>query len=210
MLLAHETLLLALSTWGMAYWIALIVGGGMMVFAVLGSGDSDVDIDVDVDVDVAFDADLGEVADTAPGGGASLLDWLSVRFWVFFSAMFGAIGVILTHLTELSESIIIAAALISGAISGQGIQTVMRKIRRNSGNSATEARDYVNRLARVNIPIADRRNGEVVIQVKGTQRYVPAVAPAGQTFASGDEVIVVGYRAGVAQVVAAETAGDSV
>ena len=72
-------------------------------------------------------------------------------------------------------------------------------------NSAPRPSDYVNKLARVTIPITHPDKGEVAAHVRTARRCLPAVA-AGETksFRIGDEVVIVGYRAGVARVVARE------
>ncbi len=230
----EPSLLLALGALGMSYWIALVAGGGLLLIAAASGGDSDAgleidaDLDVDLDLDLAADADLdldvddvgaeggqwapdlahpSDTTATTTAGGPSLADWLSLRFWIFFAAVYGAVGALLHHLTDLGAGLTCGLAVVSGLIAGQTVQYALRVIRANSGNSATGAGDYVNRLARVTIAIADQRKGEIVVQVRGGQRYIPAVAPPHQSFTLGDEVLVVGYRAGIAQVTAPNT-GD--
>jgi hypothetical protein len=79
----------------------------------------------------------------------------------------------------------------------------MRRIRSSSGNSATQPLDYIHKRARVSIAIEPSRKGEVELQVREGPRFVPAVAGAAAgRFDIGQEVIVVDYRAGVAEVVA--------
>ena len=128
-----------------------------------------------------------------------------MRFIVFFVAIFGAVGVILRHLTALETGLAFIMALVIGLIVGQVAHHVFRVIRRTSGNSTPRPQDYVNRLARVTIAITPPNKGEVAIQVRSARRFVPAVASGeAQGFNSGDEVVVVGYRAGVAQVISRE------
>ncbi len=74
-----------------AYWVALILGGGLLLISTLAGGDADVDIDMDLDVDVDID--------TGHAHAASLATWFSMQFAVFFLAMFGLVGVTMTHLT---------------------------------------------------------------------------------------------------------------
>lgn len=203
-----------------SYWGGLIIGGGLLVVSILGGHDSDVDVDVDagfdfdadadldfdVDADAGVDVDLGtDVAHAAHGGFADLTTWFSLRFVVFFAAVFGAIGVILTYLTGLHPGITFVIALAVGLLVGQGVHQTFRLIRRTSGDSAPRPQDYVNKLARVTIAISHPQKGEVALQVRGARRFVPAVtSDAGQSFKVGDEVVVVGYRAGVARVVSRE------
>ncbi|MFH1731206.1 MAG: hypothetical protein ABIF82_06110, partial [Planctomycetota bacterium] len=188
-----------------------------MLLSMLG-GDSDADVSVDTDVDVGFDADVDLDADGAfdvDADGvdlshahtdvAALSTWFSMRFVVFFVAIFGAVGVILRHLTALETGLAFIVALVIGLIVGQVAHHVFRVIRRTSGDSTPRPQDYVNRLARVTIAITPPNKGEVAIQVRSARRFVPAVA-TGEVpgFNAGDEVVVVGYRAGVAQVISRE------
>jgi hypothetical protein len=205
------------------YWACLIVGGGLMLLSMLG-GDSDADVSVETDIDVGFDAGVDVDADVgldtdgafdvdaggadvphAHADAAALSTWFSMRFVVFFIALFGAIGVILRYLTALETGTTFAVALITGLAAGQVVHHVFRLIRRTSGDSTPRPQDYVNRLARVTIAITPPDKGEVTIQVRSARRFVPAIAiGAAKGFSTGDEVVVVGYRAGVAEVVSRE------
>jgi len=214
------------------YWACLIIGGGMLLFSVLGGlGHGGVDTDMHGGLDFHTDvghADIGADAGAAGGdihvdtghldaghadvghthgghAGAELSTWFSIRFVVFLLAAFGAIGVILTHITGAQSGVAFPVALIGGLVIGQGAHQLFRLIRRTSGDSTPQPQDYVNRLGRVTIHIAHPDPGEVAIHVRGTERFVPAVA-AGQIkkFNVADEVVVVGYRTGVAQVVSKE------
>lgn len=198
------------------YWIGLIVGGGLLLVSVLGGGDhhaADVDtggFDLDhaggdVDFhggDMPADAGHAEVdAVHAHHAAAALSTWFSVRFVIFFVALFGAFGVILRHFSDLGTWIAFCLALFGGLVGGQGVHHVFRAIRRSSGDSATRPQDYVHKLARVTIAIHPPDKGEVALQVRGGERFVPAVSDGSGRFAAGDEVVVVGYRAGIAHVV---------
>ena len=212
-----------------AYWICFIVGGGMLLFSVLGGlGHGGVDTDVHGGLDFHTDvghADMGADAGAAGGdihvdtghldaghanvghahgghAGVGLSTWFSIRFVVFFLALFGAVGIVLTYVAHASTPISFAVALAGGLIVGQSVHQLFRALRRNAGNSTPQAQDYVNRLGRVTIAINGAATGEVLLQVRGGERYVPAVARSADTrFAIGDEVVVVAYRSGVAEVV---------
>ena len=56
-------------------------------------------------------------------------------------------------------------------------------------------------LARVTIAFTQPDKGEIALQVRSAKRFVPAVAKrSGVSFERGDEVVVVSYRGGVAEV----------
>ncbi len=200
------------------YWGALILGGGLLLVSVLGGlGQHHADVDAGgaADAHAGVEADSGHfdgsIHHAVHGGTAALSTWLSLRFVVFFLAMFGAAGVILTYLTPLTRWLVCALALVAGLAVGQSVHQLFRLIRRTSGDSTPRAADYVDQPARVAVTIVPPHAGEVALLVRGTERYVPAVAAErGPPLEVGDEVLVVGYHDGVARVVprrAGELAG---
>lgn len=205
------------------YWICMIVGGSLLVFSMLGaahghtdadfhadvSADADIDIHTDVDVHADVDADTADVghgdADAEHGDAASLATWLSVRFLVYFVAVFGVLGVVFTYLTDVSGAGTLGVAVLGGLVAGQGVHQLFRKLRRSSSDSATTVKDYLNQIGRVSIAITHPRKGEIAIQVRSYERYIPATAKhPDTTFKVGEEVAVVGYHAGVAEVISRE------
>lgn len=182
----------------MFYWIGLIVGGGLLVISTVlgGEGDADLGSDggVDVDIDADVDGDFGSVG--------SLTSWFSMNFAVYFLAAFGLVGVVMTYLTSRAPGTVVASSVIAGAVVGQGVHQLLRKLRSSSGNSAPAAADYENKLARVTVSVGHKNQGEIVVRVRRSDRYVPAVAKRDDdAFAPGEQVGVVAYRDGVAEVV---------
>ena len=207
------------------YWGGLIIGGGLLLISALGGigGHADVDAGTSFDVDAHagldvdthagigdtsgtdLHADLAHAVHAAHGGAAALSTWFSIRFVVFFLALFGAMGVILTHLSTLGVVTTLVVALASGMVVGQIVHHVFRAIRRTSGDSTPQPADYVNKLARVTIAVVPPDQGEIALQVRGGEHYVPAaIGGLPRRFNIGDEVVVIGYRAGVASVVSRE------
>ena len=192
------------------YWGCLILGGGMVLVSLFSHGDdgmdADVGVDIDVDVDAGFELDVD--ADAAEGGhldavhGAALSQWFSMRFVVYFLAVFGAFGVILTYVAKSDPTFTLAVAAICAVAVGQAVHRLFRYLKQTSGGGETRPADYVNKLARVTVNIAHGRKGQVALQVRGTRRCISAVARREDAaFANGDDVVVVSYRAGVAEVV---------
>ena len=200
------------------YWICMIVGGSLLAFSMLGAfgGHADTDFDADFDVDAAggldveadieVDVDAAGAGDALVGAGyadaASLAAWLSIRFVVYFTAVFGVLGVVLTYLSDNSPTTTAGVAVLGGLVVGQGVHQLFRKLKQSSSNSATTNADYVDKIGRVSATITHPRKGEIAISVRRRQRFVPAVAKhPDTTFGVGDEVGVVAYRGGVAEVV---------
>lgn len=207
------------------YWICLIVGGGLLLISAFAGHDSHADVsgdvsfdahaDVDVDVHGEMPADIHVETDAsldhADGAhlehihASSLASWFSIRFVIFFAAVFGLVGVVLTHLTDARQSVTLGAALVGGLVLGQGVHQLFRQLRRSSGDSTPRAQDYIDQPARVTVTITHPRKGEVALQVGRGERFVPAVAQRPDTtFSVGQEVVVVDYRGGIAEVVSRE------
>ena len=189
------------------YWICLIVGGGLLVISSLAGTDTDIGADVDVDIDLDVDADLAVDGDVTAGHAhaSSLTTWFSIQFLVFFMAVFGVVGVTMTHLSTQTGGVTLAAALVGGLIFGQGVHQLMGKLRRNSGDSTPKVEDYVNKIARVTIAVEPPKRGEIALRVGRAERYIPAIAKRqDQMFASGTLVGVVGYHEGVVEIVSRE------
>ena len=209
------------------YIISLIVGGGLIAFStILGGhgdgefetdfspeldahvGDVDVHVDVDADADVGHDVDLGDEGghDAAVGHAASgpfaLANWFSVKFVVYFAAMFGGVGLTLDKLTDMTPFSVLVYALIGGFIIGQGAHQFLRLIRKTSGNSQVSVRDFINRTGRVTIRVQPPKRGEVAVHIGDRERFVPAVSRRpDDEFKVGDKVVIVGFNAGTAEVI---------
>ncbi len=192
---------------GGVYVVSLIVAGGFLVVSTFLGGDSDVDVDVDIDadfdleVDVEGDVDVDSVTDAAEGALA-LSTWISVRFLIYFAAMFGMVGTILTLTSEMGPGRVLAYAVMGGFVVGQIAHQVFRYLKKTSSDSSTHVKDYVNKIGRVTVAIKPRARGEVAIQIGDNERYVPAKAKrSNEAFESGQSVGVIDYRAGTALVV---------
>ncbi|MBN2561593.1 MAG: hypothetical protein JXQ75_11745 [Phycisphaerae bacterium] len=174
----------------------------------------DTDIATDVHVDVAADADAaggvdahvdGDVTHHADGVAAeasSLATWFSIRFVVFFVGVFGVLGLVLTYMTQAGQLAAFGVSLAGGVVAGQAVHQLLRRLRQTSGNTAPGLEDYVNKMARVTIPVSHTRKGEIALNVRGGQRYIPAISKhADATFNVGDQVAVVEYGGNAAEVV---------
>lgn len=188
------------------YWIGLIVGGGSLLFSTVLGGHADgaasdgLDVDAQVDTESGFDHAHGH-----PAGAGSLSSWLSLRFAIFFLAVFGLIGLTLTWLSDLAASTVLVVALVAGIGVGQFVHHILRHLRRTETDSSPRVSDYVNKLGRVTVSVQPPRMGEVALRVGRSDRYVPAASQRkDQSFKPGDVVAVVAYRDGVAEVISRE------
>ncbi len=201
------------------YWVCLIVGGGLLIISALGgaqghaeaSGEFHVDTDVhadvghaDVDSPDAAHGDFGH-SHTGHHHAGSPATWFSIRFVVFFVAVFGLVGVVFTHLTKVPTGAVLGSAAVSGLVVGQGVHQLLRKLQRSSGDSTPQPEDYVNKLGRVTIRIEPPQKGEVAVPIGQGERFVPAVSRrADRKFKVSEQVYIVAYGGGIAEVVSRE------
>ena len=211
MFMACDGVLAATSGWTTAYTICLIVGGGLVAISTIFGGDADVDLDVDMDMDFDIDLDADIDLDTgdvggglhdAASGGLSLSSWFSMNFVVYFVAVFGLVGAMLTWMSDTIPSTVSIVAVVSGLIAGQGVHQLLRFLKRTSGNSTVKVSDFLKQTARVTVRIMPPAKGEIAIPVRGNTRFVPAVAKrSDDKFETRDEVVVVAFRNGTAEVI---------
>ncbi|MEK6674429.1 MAG: hypothetical protein AABZ47_02105 [Planctomycetota bacterium] len=194
-----------LSATATIYWVCLIVGGGLLLISAFAGGHGHGDIGTDFHPHTDFgstDAAHAHVDHAHPG---SLAGWFSIRFLIFFMAVFGLVGVSLTHLANVSSSVVLLSSTVSGFLVGQGVHQLLRKLNRTSGDSTTQTQDYINKIGRVTIRIEPPRKGEVAILVGRGERFIPAISKrTDRSFKVGDQVAVTAYTAGIAEVVARE------
>lgn len=190
------------------YLICLIVGGGLLVVSILFGGDADADVDVGLDADLETDfeadadVDIGGMTGQATAGALSLANWFSVRFLVYFAAMFGLVGTVLTYMAGFGRGAVLAMAAGGGIVIGQVAHQTFRYLKRSSSDSSTSVKDYVRKPARVTMAIHPPAKGEVAIQIEDNERYLPAAAKRkDDKFEVGQRVAVVDLRGGTAVVI---------
>jgi hypothetical protein len=171
---------------GIAYLVATLTGGALLVGALVMGGD-----DTDADGDGDHDGDDGAESD-------GLLDvWLpfaSLRFWTFVFAFGGLTGTLLTWLDLAPAWAVALMSLVVGWISGAGVSWAIRRLRRDDVNSELRAGDFVGTSAKVLLPVARGRVGKVRFEMGG--RSVDAIAQTedDDELAPGGEVLVYEVR----------------
>lgn len=213
-----QALLAAIPALTGVYLFCLIVGGGMLLISTVLGGSHDADVDIGTDLDVAGDVEMGggldadadldvDAADTsgAHHGATSALalsKWFSVRFLVYFAAMFGLVGTVLTYMTAVQAGWVFAIALVAGGLMGQFVHQVVRALQRGEVSSEVRVEDLVARTARVTIAVRPPARGEIGVRVGDREVFLAAVAQRpDDAFEIGAQVRITAYSGGLAQVV---------
>jgi len=159
--------------------------------------DLDVDIDADLDVELDKDIDLGDIAHG--GADAVWLPFFSMRFWTFFTALFGLAGTLLTLLSVPTLITVLAAVLIGGTL-GTGVAYGFRVLKKQQISGETSLARYVGEEARVLIPIRPGARGKIVIEAMAGRVEIMASTRDAETIPIGSTVIIANFEDGVADV----------
>ena len=126
---------------------------------------------------------------------------LSVRFWTFSAASFGALGILVSMLG--------AGALATGAVAtigglgiGATIASLFRWFARAQVSAPVDPRVWVGQEARVILPIRPGEIGKVAIQTAAGREEFPATTGDGVTLDLGVTVLIAHIDHGTANVTA--------
>jgi hypothetical protein len=198
-----------MSTIATVYIVALIVGGGLILISTMLGSHGNADVHADLSAGVGVDHHFGgdghhgtDVDHHAGDHGLSLASWFSMQFGVFFLAIFGLIGTAMTYASGVEAPTVLAAAIVGGAVVGQVVHQTLRALRKTSVGSDLTTQDYLDHAARVTIAFDASRRGEVAVASRNGERFLAAQARRDDDrFKVGDQVVVVGFVSGVAEVV---------
>ncbi len=151
----------------------------------------------------------GEAAVSAqPGAWDSLTHTLEGTLNVYgavtFLLIFGVLGFLLHTVGAVGSALSLLLALVLGFASAVGVSALLTRIFLASGGGSeltSESSRLEGRLAQVSIPIRGGGIGEVIYTGSaGGRQSVGARSVDGQTIPVGAEVVVLGYRDGIASV----------
>src|SRR5258706_10394539 len=136
---------------------ATIVGGVLLVTSLIagdqhGHGGGEV-----------HGADAGSADHSHDAGAGAFL--FSLRFWTYFLAFGGGVGVALQALAGTEEPLCALLAAAVGATSGAVASTVMRRLAQKRGSGLVGESDLVGLSGRLLLPVARGKLGRVRITV---------------------------------------------
>lgn len=190
------------------YLFATVVGVGLVLFSVLGGGDSDTgDIDAALDADADLEVEAG--GGIAAGLGEIVLGLFRPRNLTFLLAAFGTTGTLLTLAdTNPAGTLLMATSMGVGAwLLTHGVFTWLR--RTDSAVDALSDRDLEGSIGRVTLPIAPGQRGRITVLVAGRQVHLTARLDPGvdRPLAIGTEVLIRHTEGGVAEVIPTDALG---
>lgn len=174
--------------------LALIL---ISAFAGAHGGDADHGGDIDHSHDTG-EHDSGE----HDAGTHSWMPWLSVRFWTYFCAGFGLVGLLCTLLTKASQNEILIWALVTGLVAGLGVSYIMRLARKYESGATLGARDFEGKVGHLSVACGPGQLGKVRLEMEGETIDYLAKTEHQELLPVGSQVIIVSVEGDTALVVA--------
>jgi membrane protein implicated in regulation of membrane protease activity len=148
-------------------------------------------------------------------GTPDVMTWipfLSLRFWTYFLAAFGATGFLLERFATVPSGIITGIAAATGLIAGLSVAILVRSLRRHNADSMTRSSDMIGATATVLVPIRKGQTGQIRCEMKGEIIDFMAISEGDEDLLPGVKVIVTGIENDRAAVIplSALYEGDSV
>jgi membrane-bound ClpP family serine protease len=177
----------------------------------MGGGDSDIDHDFDVDADVDadidhdFDKDFdGEIV-TMDGETGAWLPFLSMRFWTFGLASFGATGALLelagrTSLGSPPPALTTMVSIGLGVIVGWITAWTFRKLKKDSVSGDVGMRQVKGSEATILLSVSGSKPGKIRALVDGQSVDLLARSLDEGLIERGEKVLVVDLHDGTALV----------
>lgn len=171
------------------YAVAFGIGGTLLLLTLVFGAGGDADVDGgDVGDGGGDSGDGGEI-----GFGSFIEIWLpiaSLRFWTFFAAFFGLVGLVLSYSEVIGPSFILPVAVFAGWTSAANFRWMLNRFSKKSVSLQTDSRKWIGEFCKVTLPLAEGGIGKVAIEVDGTRREAEAKSEV--ALAAGTKVMVVG------------------
>ena len=155
---------------------------------------------------VATPAHTGHVVSTnhasSQGGNLGLFAYVNPTSIVLFLLGFGFFGYVFHNTAHLILPLTLAFAGVSGIIIAVLLLLMLSRVFGDSeGATVQDVSDRTGLLGKVSIPIKENNLGEIIyISPGGMRKSIPARSADGRSLERGQEVVVINYENGVAEV----------
>lgn len=174
------------------YLFAAIVGGGLLLIALLGVGG---------DGDGGGAAGDSVQAGVEPGGSEVTSAWnhlLSLQTAAYVLAAFGLTGVALTWL-DVAALPTLGAAVAMGVLGGGTIGWFFGLLRRSESGIAEASEQYIGGVGKTEVRIPHGGRGRIQLVHRGSAFTLPAISNAGE-IERHEQVVIIDVVDGVALV----------
>jgi len=181
-----------------AYILSAIVGGILVAASALLGGEHDSHFGGEAHFG---DTDFDDIGGHTGVHSDLYLPFLSLRFWTYFAATFGAVGLLLTFVTSTAEPIVAIVSLVTGLAAGFATHWAMRAINQRESDGGVKEEHLVGKEARVLVGVGPNREGKIRIDVKGELVDMIAFTLDPVLMNPGERALVVSIDAGKANIV---------
>ena len=191
------------------FYLGSLALGAVLIGASIIFGDADGDTDFDADVDAGdfpggldVDADdlliMKDPGDAIAGAG-TWLPFLSLRFWTFALAAFGACGSLL-HVMGVSGVVAVLTSVVMGISIGTGASWVFRQLQLTQVSGNVGMLDVQGKEATVLLAVGSEKMGKVRVLLDGQMVDLPAMTQADDIIERDEKALVVHVEDGVAHI----------
>lgn len=174
------------------YILSAIVGGILVVASALMGGDHDSHFG---------DSDFDDIGGHDGIHSDLYLPFLSLRFWTYFAACFGATGLLLTLLTSANVATTAVLAVATGFVAGMATHLILRSMRNREADAGIREEHLVGKEGRVLVGVVPGSAGKIRLEVKGEIVDLTAFTQEDLPLSPGDRALVVSIEGGRANVV---------
>jgi membrane protein implicated in regulation of membrane protease activity len=180
----------------LVYVVSAIVAGVLVLLGLLGAEhESDAHFEIGADhPEVNADHDAG-----------FWLPFFSLRFYTYFFATFGALGLLLHYFTNLGPVAGVWIAGSVGLVTGLGVAFIVRLLRITETTTSSKERDVLGKEGTVLVAIRGSNPGRIRCIVKGEIIDFLAYSEQPDPIEAGESVVVVAMENGRAQVVSRDS-----
>ncbi len=193
------------------YVISAIVAGLLILVSVFsGHGESGGsfthELSHDVGHELTHDIAHGEHEISSSGNAhvsehpSFWIPFFSLRFWIYFAAAFGTIGILLESLHIGGSFSIFWWALLGGGVTGLLVSGMFQLLRQGESNSDIGEQDLLGVEGMVLVSLTDKSPGKVRCKVKGEMIDVLAMNHTQGVIDEGEKVVIVNIEKDLAFV----------
>jgi membrane protein implicated in regulation of membrane protease activity len=179
------------------YVVTAIVGGVLVVLSAIGHGSEDAHLEHEVDLGHGVEGLAGH------DHGVPSETWIpffSLRFWTYFCAAFGVIGLLLTQFSLAAPAAAALWAIAGGLAAGLGVSYSIRLLRRSESSSAIREQDLLGVEARMLVGARESLPGKARLSIHGEDIDLVAISHTGADIPAGETVYVLSIENNTARV----------
>jgi hypothetical protein len=181
----------------LGFYIFSAIVGGVLVLVNVFVGSHGHDFEAHHDFDHGADHDSGH-------GESDHTFWLpffSLRFWTYFFAATGAVGLLLTKLSGSGEPTTGIISIATGLVCGLSVALAVRYLSRYNSDSSARMDDLLGMEAKVLVTVRQNSPGKVRCHLKGDTIDLLALAQDDTVLEAGSDAIIVAIEDDRARVV---------